>query len=106
MIEDLLQEIVALEKEQDAKVRMSVQESKDIILKAKEKALQIESDADNKIKQMSAKNIEKANKDAIKNSNKIIADAEKKATEIIDSAEKNSDKIIADIIRRLEVRYA
>ena len=48
MIEDLLQEIVALEKEQDAKVRMSVQESKDIILKAKEKAIQIDNDAENK----------------------------------------------------------
>ncbi len=106
MIEDLLQEIVALEKEQDAKVRMSVQESKDIILKAKEKAIQIDNDADNKIKQMSAENIEKANKDAKKNSDKIIADAEKKAAEIIAVAEKNSDKITADIIRRLEVRYA
>ena len=106
MIEDLLQEIVALEKEQDAKVRMSVQESKDIILKAKEKAIQIDNDADNKIKQMSAENIEIANKDAKKNSDKIIADAEKKAAEIIAVAEKNSDKITADIIRRLEVRYA
>lgn len=106
MIEDLLQEIVALEKEQDAKVRMSVRESKDIILKAKEKAIQIDNDADNKIKQMSADNIEKANKDAKKNSDKIIADAEKKAAEIIAVAEKNSDKITADIIRRLEVRYA
>ncbi len=106
MIEDLLQEIVALEKEQDAKVRMSVQESKDIILKAKEKAIQIDNDADNKIKQMSAKNIEKANKDAKKNSDKIIADAEQKAAAIIAAAEKNSDKITADIIRRLEVRYA
>ncbi len=106
MIEDLLQEIVALEKEQDAKVRMSVQESKDIILKAKEKAIQIDNDADNKIKQMSAENIEKANKDAKKNSDKIIADAEKKAAEIIAVAEKNSDRITADIIRRLEVRYA
>ena len=106
MIEDLLQEIVALEKEQDAKVRMSVQESKDIILKAKEKAIQIDNDADNKIKQMSAENIEKANKDAKKNSDKIIADAEKKAAEIIAVAEKNSDKITADIIRRLEVRDA
>ncbi len=106
MIEDLLQEIVALEKEQDAKVRMSVQESKDIVLKAKEKAIQIDNDADNKIKQMSAENIEKANKDAKKNSDKIIADAEKKAAEIIAVAEKNSDKITADIIRRLEVRYA
>ncbi len=106
MIEDLLQEIVALEKEQDAKVRMSVQESKDIILKAKEKAIQIDNDADNKIKQMSAENIEKANIDAKKNSDKIIADAEQKAAEIIAAAEKNSDKITADIIRRLEVRYA
>lgn len=106
MIEDLLQEIVALEKEQDAKVRMSVQESKDIILKAKEKAIQIDNDADNKIKQMSAENIKKANIDAKKNSDKIIADAEKKAAEIIAVAEKNSDKITADIIRRLEVRYA
>lgn len=106
MIEDLLQEIVALEKEQDAKVRMSVQESKDIILKAKEKAIQIDNDADNKIKQMSAENIEKANIDAKKNSDKIIADAEKKAAEIIAVAEKNSDRITADIIRRLEVRYA
>ena len=52
------------------------------------------------------KNIEKANKDAKKNSDKIIADAEKKAAEIIAVAEKNSDKITADIIRRLEVRYA
>ena len=106
MIEDLLQEIVALEKEQDAKVRMSVQESKDIILKAKEKVIQIDNDADNKIKQMSAENIEKANKDAKKNSDKIIAEAEQKAAEIIAAAEKNSDKITADIIRRLEVRYA
>ena len=106
MIEDLLQEIVALEKEQDAKVRMSVQESKDIILKAKEKAIQIDNDAENKIKQMSAENIEKANKDAKKNSDKIIAEAEQKAAEIIAAAEKNSDKITADIIRRLEVRYA
>ena len=106
MIEDLLQEIVALEKEQDAKVRMSVQESKDNILKATEKAIQIDNYADNKIKQMSAENIEKANKDAKKNSDKIIADAEKKAAEIIAVAEKNSDKITADIIRRLEVRYA
>ncbi len=106
MIEDLLQEIVALEKEQDAKVRMSVQESKDIILKAKEKAIQIDNDADNKIKQMSADNIEKANKDAKKLSDKIISNATEKANSIIESADKNSDKIITDIIGRLEIRYA
>ena len=89
MIEDLLQEIVALEKEQEAKVRNSVQEAKDIVLRAKEKAVAISDDADAKIKELSSKNIEKANKDAKKNSDKIIADAEKKAAEIIAVAEKN-----------------
>ena len=60
MIEDLLQEIVALEKEQEAKVRNSVQEAKDIVLRAKEKAVAISDDADAKIKELSSKNIEKA----------------------------------------------
>lgn len=106
MIEDLLQEIVALEKEQEAKVRNSVQEAKDIVLRAKEKAVVISDDADAKIKELSSKNIEKANKDAKKLSDKIISDATEKANSIIESADKNSDKIITDIIGRLEVRYA
>ncbi len=75
-------------------------------MKAKEKAIQIDNDADNKIKQMSADNIEKANKDAKKLSDKIISNATEKANSIIESADKNSDKIITDIIGRLEIRYA
>ena len=106
MIEDLLQEIVALEKEQEAKVRNSVQEAKDIVLRAKEKAVAISDDADAKIKELSSKNIEKANKDAKKLSDKIISNATEKANSIIESADKNSDKIITDIIGRLETRYA
>ena len=106
MIEDLLQEIVALEKEQEAKVRNSVQEAKDIVLRAKEKAVAISDDADAKIKELSSKNIEKANKDAKKLKDKIISNATEKANSIIESADKNSDKIITDIIGRLEIRYA
>ena len=106
MIEDLLQEIVALEKEQEAKVRNSVQEATDIVLRAKEKAVAISDDADAKIKELSSKNIEKANKDAKKLSDKIISNATEKANSIIESADKNSDKIITDIIGRLEIRYA
>lgn len=106
MIEDLLQEIVALEKEQDAKVRLSVQESKDIVLKAKEKAVAINEQAEDKIKELALKNQEKANKDAKKKCDKIISDAKENAEKIIETAEKNSDKIVTEIIGRLETRYA
>lgn len=106
MIEDLLQEIVALEKEQEAKVRQSVQDGKDIVIKAKERAAKISEEADDKIKDLSIKNTQKANADADKICAKIIKDAEAEAEKILSEADKKSDKIIADIIGRLEVRYA
>lgn len=106
MIEDLLQEIVALENEQEAKVKLSVQESKDIISKAKERAISIQKDADEKIKKLSADNTAKANKDCTERCDKIIGKANVDAENIINNAQKNSDKIVADIIGRLENRYA
>ncbi len=106
MIEDLLQEIVALENEQEAKVKLSVQEAKEIISKAKAQANSIQKDAEDKIKKLSADNIEKANKDCAEKCNKIICDANAQSENIIANAQKNSDKIVAYIIGRLESRYA
>lgn len=106
MIEDLLQEIIALEKEQEAKVRQSQQDSKDIVAEAKMKAAEISDLADDKIKQMCQNNVQKANADAKSECDKIIAKAEMQAAKLDELANSNGDKIIADIIRRLEVRYA
>lgn len=106
MIEDLLQEIVALEKEQDLKVKNSVQEGKDIVAKAKVDANNMLANAEDTIKDMRAKNIAKAGKDADKKADAIIKSAEDEAKKCVDLAQKNNDKIVADIIRRLEARYA
>lgn len=106
MIEDLLQEIVALEKQQEARVKSSVQESKDIVARAKAKANEIAEQTDDKIKAMMQNNLAAAQRDADARRDKIAADTALAAQEIAQKALLNKDKIIADIIGRLEEKYA
>ena len=106
MIEELLLDIVKTEDEWENRVRESAVTSKDIVSAARAQVIIIEKSCNAKIKQIDADNVANAEAVAKVKCDEILLVAANDAANIISEAQKNSPKVIADIISKLEEKYA